>query len=163
MERGNNITKINLAGNRITSKSAKTLRDLVKAPKNKRLMSLILDNNNLFDVTIQEIAEGLVDKHQALSDDKKHPYICPIELLSLRRTGIGDKGLIALVNNFDKIAGKNRQGNEDYENMIALDISYNEVTNNGIGRIAQLLLKFNAISSLGLSGLSYELKNVNCI
>eukprot|EP01022_Parablepharisma_sp_SALTPOND_P020426 TRINITY_DN3725_c1_g1_i1.p1 TRINITY_DN3725_c1_g1~~TRINITY_DN3725_c1_g1_i1.p1 ORF type:complete len:803 (+),score=91.67 TRINITY_DN3725_c1_g1_i1:5203-7611(+) len=153
----NNIGKLNLSSNKITHKSAKTLQGLIQAPRNKKLMTLILDNNLLLDVTIQELAQGLLDKYQHLLEEKGTAYICPIEKLSIRKTGIGDRGLIALTHTFDNIATHCRKEVEDFENFLAIDVGGNDIADNGMKIIAQLLTKFHGISSLGVSSLAQVL------
>ncbi len=148
------LGKLNLTGNKITHKSGKLLHDLVQSTRSKRLMYLVLDENLLLDMTMEELASGLAEKYQHMCEERNSTFLCPLDFLSLRRTGITDKGLSALVRVFDDIANKNRSMNEDYDNMLGLDVSYNEIANNGVAMIAQLLPKFNGISLLGLAGLS---------
>jgi len=156
LEYGNNlVTKLNLSSNNLTTKSSKLLREIIQNQKNRKLNTLILDNNAILDSTVQEIAQALTDKYQYLSQDKGTSYINPIETLSLRKTGISDKGLTSLINTFDAIATHCRNGTEDFENFLKLDIGNNEITAKGIERLAELLTKYNGISGLGISNLQY--------
>ncbi len=149
------LVRVNLASNKLTPKSAKPLHELLQSAKNKKLMELVLDNNFLLDITVEELAVGLMEKYQRMCEERNSTLLCPLDILSLRHVCMTDKGLSALVRIFDEIASKNKTGNEDYENMLALDISENDVANNGLTMLAQLLARFNAVSSLGLSSLSY--------
>ncbi len=153
MEKGNTMTKINLASNKITSKSAKTIMEIVKGETNQKLMSLTLDNNQIQDISVRLMAQGLGEKYKALSEAKSDTYICPMEVLSLKQTGVGDQGILDLMHMFEDIVARNHQNSDDYKNMLALHLGENDISDSGVKLIAELLSKFNAISFLGLTNI----------
>ena len=154
MDAWNNITKLDLSSNKLTSKAEKILKELIISPSNKKLSHLILDNNPILDNSVSEIAEGLGEKYKKISEENNCNAFCPIDFLSLRKTGIGDEGLKKIVYQLDYIAANNPLG-VDYKNFLSLDLSENDITDYGIKLISKLLPRFNAVSILKLANLPY--------
>eukprot|EP00826_Nyctotherus_ovalis_P067064 TRINITY_DN9992_c0_g2_i6.p1 TRINITY_DN9992_c0_g2~~TRINITY_DN9992_c0_g2_i6.p1 ORF type:complete len:296 (+),score=64.36 TRINITY_DN9992_c0_g2_i6:73-960(+) len=145
------ITVLNLSSNKLTHKSAKIFNDLIKSQD--KLVHVILDDNLLTDVTVQEIAQGLDDRYNRLAESKKSG-VCLLEVLSLKNTGMSDKGLISLVHVFDTITSKVKArsiSGGDTSKGLRLNIGCNDIMDNGMKTLSHLLTTFNGIASLNIS------------
>lgn len=97
---------LGLAENHLTIRSVIALRPILKnAKKFKVLSTLILDQNDLQDEGIKELANSLTERFQALSQDQSYAGVLwlPLTHLSISDVQMTDNGFKYLIQRFEAI------------------------------------------------------------
>jgi len=120
-----------------------------------KVHTLILNRNSLYDAGILLLSVGLFERY-LLQEEQNVSFNTsklPLEILGLKDCKITDHGFKYFLQRFEAIYLRNLHSNKDFEVLIDLDVSENNLTESSLKYLADIIKKFHAFKSLNLSNL----------
>ena len=129
---------------------------------------MVLDKNDLGNDGIRELANGLIDRFNAMDRDSSNVYFTvdlttnimsnyiqmPIQSLSIAQTAFTDYGFKFLLQRMETIYIRQVQTNREIESGMHLDISDNRLSDASIRFFSELLGKFSGFRSINMSNVN---------
>ncbi|CDW71712.1 UNKNOWN [Stylonychia lemnae] len=134
-QRRNTIWHMDFSQNELTQHSIPSLCQYMKHDYGLYLKSLQLNRNTIYDGGLQNLAVGLFDRYQIFENKNQSITKAPIPIQNL---GLSDTKFT---------------DNRDFENLMELDISKNNITESSLKYLGDILKKFNGFKSINMQSM----------
>eukprot|EP00347_Sterkiella_histriomuscorum_P012808 403367150 len=153
--RKNNIWHIDLSQNELTQHSIPSICYYIKSEHGLGLRSLLINRNTIYDAGLQNLAVGLFERYQLLESRNSNLSTIPIPIqrLGISDTKFTDNGFKYLLQRFEALYLRNMHNTRDFENLMEIDISRNNISETSLKYLADILRKFNGFKSINMQSL----------